>query len=261
MAGDWIKLQKDTFDKPEVLAIAARLGLDQDAVVGKLCRIWSWFDTHTLEGNADCVTFAFFDRMAGVTGFTEQVALVGWIHQSGHTISLKNFDYHNGETSKSRAMNKNRQEKRRSNANSNANTVTHPLPEKRREEKNNTDTPAKLLPCPQDLILNLYAEKLPSLPQPRKSLWSSSPNAAALKKRWDWVMTENYESGELEGHRMAQTLEEGLDWFSRFFDHVSESEFLSGRSGKFNADLGWLVNSTNFQKVVQGNYKNKKELF
>jgi hypothetical protein len=44
MAGDWIKLQKDTPDKPEVLAIATRMNLDPDAVVGKLVRIWSWFD-------------------------------------------------------------------------------------------------------------------------------------------------------------------------------------------------------------------------
>jgi len=134
MAGDWIKLQKDTFDKPEVLAIAARLGLDQDAVVGKLCKIWAWFDTHTVDGNADSVTFAFFDRLAGVTGFTEQVALVGWIHQNGQTLSLKNFVYHNGETAKSRALGKNRTEKYRINAKSNAASVTKPSPEKRREE-------------------------------------------------------------------------------------------------------------------------------
>lgn len=142
MAGDWIKLQKDTFDKPEVLAIAARLGLDQDAVVGKLCRIWSWFDTHTHNGDAECVTFAFFDRLTGVTGFTEQVALVGWIHQNGHTLTLQNFDYHNGKTSKTRAMGKNRTETYRSNANSNAPSVTKASPEKRREEKSNTDTSA-----------------------------------------------------------------------------------------------------------------------
>jgi hypothetical protein len=135
MAGDWIKLQKDTPDKPEVLAIASRLNLDPDAVVGKLVRIWCWFDTHTVNGNASCVTFSFLDRITGVTGFAEQVALIGWLVQDGHNLRLPNFEYHNGETAKQRALGKNRAEKARSNAKSNAPIVIKSLPEKRREEK------------------------------------------------------------------------------------------------------------------------------
>ena len=92
MAGDWIKLQKDTPDKPEVLAIATRLNLDPDAVVGKLVRGWSWFDTHTTDGNARSVTFPFLDRLCGVTGFAEQVAMVGWLEQDGQDLRVPNFD-------------------------------------------------------------------------------------------------------------------------------------------------------------------------
>ena len=163
MAGDWIKLQKDTPDKPEVLAIASRLGLDPDAVVGKLVRVWSWFDTHTTDGNAECVTFSFVDRHAGVTGFAEQMALVGWLIQKGHTLSLPNFDYHTGETAKKRALGKNRTEKHRSNAegnaDSNASIVTKTSPEKRREEKNSsslrseekTASRSQAVACPPDV--------------------------------------------------------------------------------------------------------------
>ena len=135
MAGDWIKLQKDTSDKPEVLAMATRLGIDPDAVLGKLVRIWSWFDTHTIDGNASCVTFALLDRISCVTGFAEQMELVGWLRQNGHDLILTNFAYHIGDTGKTRALGKNRSEKLRSNANSNASPVTKSLPEKRREEK------------------------------------------------------------------------------------------------------------------------------
>lgn len=138
MAGDWIKVQKDTPDKPEVLAIASRLNIDPDAVTGKLIRIWSWFDTHTTNGNALSVTFSFLDRLTGVTGFAEQVALVGWLEQNGHELTLPNFTFHNGETAKKRAMGKNRTEKSRSNAESNALSVTETSPEKRREEKSNS---------------------------------------------------------------------------------------------------------------------------
>ena len=135
MAGDWLKVQKDTPDKPEVLAIAARMNLDPDAVVGKMIRIWSWFDTHTVDGNASCVTFAFLNRLTGVTGFAENMASVGWLVHNGDVLSLPNFDFHNGDTAKKRAMGKNRIEKHRSNAECNAGSVTKTLPEKRREEK------------------------------------------------------------------------------------------------------------------------------
>jgi hypothetical protein len=137
MAGDWIKFQIDTPDKPEVLAMASRLGIDPDAVVGKLIRVWSWFDKHTVDGNAHSVTFSFLDRLTSVTGFAEQMQFVGWLEQDGSILKMTHFDYHNGKSAKSRALGKDRQEKlRNSNANSNASTVTKPLPEKRREEKN-----------------------------------------------------------------------------------------------------------------------------
>jgi flagellar biosynthesis GTPase FlhF len=157
MAGDWIKLQKDTPDKPEVLAIASRMNLDPDAVVGKLVRIWSWFDTHTVDGNALSVTFSLLDRLAGVTGFAEQMTFVGWLNQEGHVLTLPNFEYHNGETAKKRALGKNRQNKHRSNdesnANSNASSVTNALPEKRREEKSIKDKKEKatIVACPLDV--------------------------------------------------------------------------------------------------------------
>jgi hypothetical protein len=169
MAGDWIKLQKDTPDKPEVLAIATRLGIDPDAVVGKLVRIWSWFDTHTTNGNASSVTFSFLDRITGVTGFAEQVALVGWLEQNGHELMLPNFGFHNGETAKKRAMGKNRTEKLRSNAESNAPSVTNASPEKRREEKIYTvskDTDGK--PSTDEIIFSFGVPLLVNAGTPEK---------------------------------------------------------------------------------------------
>jgi len=162
MAGDWIKLQKDTPDKPEVLAIATRMNLDPDAVVGKLVRIWSWFDTHTIDGNANSVTFSLLDRLAGVTGFAEQMTFVGWLDQKGHVLTLPNFEYHNGETAKKRALGKNRQDKFRnndeSNAKSNASSVTESLPEKRREEKSIDiqKERATIVACPPDVDQQIW---------------------------------------------------------------------------------------------------------
>ena len=51
--------------------------------------------------------------------------------------------------------------------------------------------------------------------------------------------------------------DEGIAWFDRFFAHVARSDFLTGKSGTWSADLGFLVRPDKFANVIQGNYDNK----
>lgn len=155
MAGDWIKLEIATSDKPEVWQIAESLGIDPDAVVGKLIRVWAWFDQQTLDGNAKgnatsvtggngvsvtkSATMALLDRKVGVTGFCSAMISVGWMLDDGGALTLPNFDRHNGKTAKTRALTAKRvfEHKKKSNAGANAPVTVEALPreEKRREEK------------------------------------------------------------------------------------------------------------------------------
>lgn len=146
MAGDWIKMEAATPDKPEVLAITAALGWDDpDHTVGKLFRIWRWFDQHTLDGNARSVTTALVDRMCGVSGFASAMQSVGWLEVSADGIRLPKFDRHCGKTAKQRALTAQRVAAHKSNAGGNetgndggnGGSVTSALPreEKRREER------------------------------------------------------------------------------------------------------------------------------
>lgn len=147
MSGDWIKVEVALPEKPEVWQIAGILRLDPDAVVGKLLKVWRWFDAHTESGNAHGVTYALVDSIVGVTGFAEAMALCGWLVQDGSILSLPNFDHHNGKTAKNRALTAKRvaKTKEKSNAKGNARSVTSPLPreEKRREEEKQERVPAK----------------------------------------------------------------------------------------------------------------------
>jgi hypothetical protein len=136
MAGDWIKVQHVTPDKPEVWQIADRLGIDPDAVVGKLIRVWIWADQQTTGGtcNAPSVTKALLDRVAGVTQFCAAMIDAGWLEETETGIEFRNFDRHNGTSAKKRAQGSNRAAASR---NRNAN-VTHEALQKRyqrREEK------------------------------------------------------------------------------------------------------------------------------
>jgi hypothetical protein len=159
MAGDWIKFEISTSEKPEVWAMAQALGIDADAVVGKLLRVWAWFDQQTPDGNAASVTTsvtsalpsryqgvtsgvtkALLDRRVSVTGFCDAMISVGWMIESEGVVSLPNFDRHNGKTAKTRGLTAKRvaSHKAKSNATSVTSSVSDALPreEKRREEVN-----------------------------------------------------------------------------------------------------------------------------
>ena len=140
MAGDWIKIEHALPDKPEVIKMADILGIDPDAVVGKLIRFWIWLDVQSIDGNALTVTKTFLDRYTFQQGFADALIQVDWLRVRSGSLEVPQFDRHNGQTAKSRSMTNRRVAKSRK---CNADTVTDvtttslqkPLPEKRREEK------------------------------------------------------------------------------------------------------------------------------
>lgn len=135
MAGDWIKLDCTTPDKPEIVAMAAHLKIDQDAVVGKCARLWIWANQQSVDGNALNVTDSFLDRLTYCPGFADALRVVGWLTGRDSRLSIPHFDRHNGQPAKTRALTKDRVGKTRTASECNAASVTKPLPEKRREEK------------------------------------------------------------------------------------------------------------------------------
>jgi len=126
----WIKVEHETIDKPEVLEMAEMLGTSADEVFGKLFRVWCWFDLQSIDGNAGGVTGnalkRFIDRLVSSQGFAASMEKVGWLTDTG----MPNFNNHNGESAKKRAVTNKRVKRHR-----NADDVTKAFPEKRREEK------------------------------------------------------------------------------------------------------------------------------
>ena len=142
MAGDWIKFELCTLDKPEVCQIAEWAGIDPDAVVGKLMRVWGWFDQQTDNGNAPSVTKKLLDRLVGVNDFCDYMKLVDWMVEEEGVISLPHFDRHNGKTAKNRALTARRVAGHKSgNAKGNAASVKSALP---KEEKEKNKEPLSL---------------------------------------------------------------------------------------------------------------------
>lgn len=145
MAGDWVKMDTDLHEKPEVLVMADHLSADTAVIVGCLHRIWSWFSSHTTDGNAPGVTPAFLDRLVAREGFAAELSAVGWLMHRNGSLSVPKFDRHNSKSAKERALTRDRVKRQR-----NAQSVTTPLPEKRREEKEkSTDSTSGAPPAPR----------------------------------------------------------------------------------------------------------------
>lgn len=93
-------------------------------------------------------------------------------------------------------------------------------------------------PCPHRKIIDLYHSECPELPQVR--VWNES-SKRDLKIRW-----------------REDPDRQDLGWWRVFFrDKVAASDFLAGKVNDFQANLGWIVKSANFAKILNGQYQNR----
>ena len=223
----WLKFDTDTPEKPEVLAITGAMGWDDpDLTVGKLLRVWRWFDKHTVDGNARGVTSALLDRAVGVTGLAQAMADVGWLIVENDGIRLPNFERHNGQTAKDRALTAKRVAKAKGNGKGNALTVTSsvsdalPREEKRREEEITSKSKSKeqvrsrgsRLPSdwePSDELLAWAKAERPDVDARRevgnfRDYWAAKAGQAGTKLDWDatfrnWIRNARPRAGPVNG--------------------------------------------------------------
>lgn len=239
MAGDWIKMECSTPEKPEVLAITLKLGWDDpDMTVGKLFKLWRWFDQHTEEGNAANVTPALLDRIVGVTGFVEAVESVGWLVINDGEISLPNFDRHTGKTAKSRALTAKRVALHKGNA---ANvTCALPREEKRREDNKihtseDACSQAKPDPIPHELIIETYHRCFPVGQKVLLERYRGSVREKQLVQRWR----------ESPKHQ-------SIEFWESYFTAASEIPFFTGKNDRgWVADFAFLTKRSGFDKVLE----------
>jgi hypothetical protein len=102
----WIKVETTTPDKPEVVKMALRLKVkDHDLIVGKLLRLWAWADSNSVDGLGVPITRAFIDRLVSLKGFASALEKEAkWISGPDGSIDFHNFERHNGDSAKRRAM-------------------------------------------------------------------------------------------------------------------------------------------------------------
>jgi uncharacterized protein YdaU (DUF1376 family) len=105
-------------------------------------------------------------------------------------------------------------------------------------------------PCPHTELLKLWNKHLPHLTQPRT--WEGNRQA---NMRQRWIQAGKPSSYSPDGYK---TTEDGLRWWDSFFGYIATDTSLpkgfdtKGRT--WRPDLEWVVNATNFQKIIDGKY-------
>jgi hypothetical protein len=113
MAGDWLKVEEVTPDKPEIAILARKLGVSQGDAFLEWFRVYRWAGRSTCPGLVPNLSLADADMLSGARpGTCAALASteIGWMQSDGHGVGFAKWDRHNSKSAKSRAL---EQEKKR----------------------------------------------------------------------------------------------------------------------------------------------------
>lgn len=98
-------MRTDLATNPKVVAIADALNLDEDTVVGKMHRLWSWADKHAKDGRA-LGTPAWLDRMMKCKGLANALmrSEIDWLQVEDGALVFPRWEEHNSQSAKTRAL-------------------------------------------------------------------------------------------------------------------------------------------------------------
>jgi hypothetical protein len=106
MAGEWLMYDVCLPQKPEVLELVDRTGLDTDQVVGRMLMLWGWASLNCEEGQARISVRLLARAVGGDEAFWRAVESVGWleIDAEAGTVAIPGWDRRFSNAAKSRAL-------------------------------------------------------------------------------------------------------------------------------------------------------------
>ena len=105
MAGHWIEWEKGLVRKPEVMLIARALGSTPEHAAACCMEVWEWAEDVTDNGIIPGLTVNDVSMATRIDGIGEAMLDAGWLLDMGDAIAFSNWDRHNGDPAKRRALN------------------------------------------------------------------------------------------------------------------------------------------------------------
>lgn len=254
----WISVHEQLKDHQKVRHLSKLLRCSRHEALGVLITLWLWglnnADRHGDLNGADAEDIADGIIYRALTAETLVQALVEskWLDEAAGHYTLHDWDFWQGEWYKmldKREANKKRMRETRNDTcathsatHSAMHSVTHvqasPSPNRHLTVTLPSELPSgNLLPegnCPHGEIMELFNSVCTSLP---KVKGITGTRQDTLRVWWKSGLT--------------------MDNLRDFFQTVQDSDFLTGRTGKFTASFDWIIKPANRQKILEGNYANK----
>jgi hypothetical protein len=106
MAGEWVPYDVCLPQKPEVLELVDRTGLQPDQVVGRLLMLWGWAALNSSDGTARMSVRLLAKLCGGDEEFWREVEAVGWlvIDAENGTVAIPGWERRFSQAAKSRAL-------------------------------------------------------------------------------------------------------------------------------------------------------------
>jgi hypothetical protein len=134
-----MKIEVTLPNKTEVFEMSEILGIDPDCVIGKLNRVWGWFNEHSIDGVEPISVVKILNNLTNNDRFCDAMVKVGWLEINRKNIKIPNFERHNSEGAKQRALTARRQDKHKKKKalqlEHNGNITLDELLDKTREDK------------------------------------------------------------------------------------------------------------------------------
>jgi hypothetical protein len=240
----WIKFDHTTLNKPEVFLIKKKLSLNKAETIGYLVILWTWFDQIS-EGGETIGDLEIVDELTTL-GFAETLVSIGWLEEIEGKLIIPNFDNHNGQTAKARAMDAKRKSDLRR---------TKSGLDKRREEKirNNNILPNK----PGGVLLKFKADKKTDKTPYAKiaEIWNNSitgtncPKATRLSQK---------RKSQIKALCKEYTIEE----ITATFQKLVNIPFMTGQNQRgWIANIDYATRAEPFLRIFEESENNQKPDF
>lgn len=105
MAGNWIAVDHELAETPQVLGLIERTGEKRETIIGRLVLLWSLADRQTTDGVLNHAGLKSLGRQCGGNAkFWQAVVDVGWLVVDEHGASIPRFLERFGESARKRML-------------------------------------------------------------------------------------------------------------------------------------------------------------
>lgn len=116
MAGDWIAIDHELAESPQLLGILEKTGEEIGTIIGRLVLLWTLADRQTVDGVLKNAGVRSISRVCGgSTEFWQAVAEVGWIVIHDGCVEIPKFNDRFGKSARKRMLDAKRQVVKRGN--------------------------------------------------------------------------------------------------------------------------------------------------